>query len=172
MIGSIIHWFTTPYQSDFMMRALAASLLVGVIAPLVGTWVVLRRLSYIGDAMSHATIGGVAIAYTLGISLSIGAIGAGLLMTALIMILSRHPKLKEDALIGIVGVFLFAGGLIVIARSDTAGVDIGHILLGSITTVSPSDLEGNVILAFIVLVCLVVASMICARRHLIRCMPG
>jgi hypothetical protein len=73
-----------------MRRALLASLIVGTVAPLVGTWIVLRRLAYLGDAMSHATVGGVAVAYLGGWSLTAGAIGAGLVMAALMGVLARR----------------------------------------------------------------------------------
>ena len=78
-----LHWLSDPYAYDFMQRALLASLIVGTVAPLVGTWIVLRRLAYLGDAMSHATVGGVAVAYLGGWSITAGAIGAGLAMAAL-----------------------------------------------------------------------------------------
>ncbi|MEW6583049.1 MAG: metal ABC transporter permease, partial [Actinomycetota bacterium] len=134
------HWVTDPYAYDFMLRALAACVLVGALAPLVGTWIVLRRLAYLGDAMSHATVGGVAAAHAAGVSLTAGAVAAGILMAALMGLLAGHPRLREDAVVGVAGVALFAAGLLVIARTDTTGIDVTHILLGSVTTVTDHDL--------------------------------
>jgi ABC-type Mn2+/Zn2+ transport system permease subunit len=154
-MSALWHWVADPYGYDFMRRALAASLLVGALAPLVGSWIVLRRLAYVGDAMSHATVGGVAVAYATGISLTLGAVGAGLLMAALMAALAAHPRLREDAVVGVVEVALFAGGLLVIARTDSGGVDLSHVLLGSIATVTAADLRLNAALAALALLVLV-----------------
>lgn len=137
----MIDWLTEPFAYDFMRRALLAALIVGALAPAVGVWMVLRRMAYLGDAMSHATLGGVAVAYLLGVSLVLGALGAGLIMAAIMTVLTFHPRLREDAVIGITQVTLFAVGLLIISKADTGAVDLSHLLLGSITTVSPADLR-------------------------------
>lgn len=152
----MIDWLTDPYAYYFMRRALAASLLVGTVAPLVGVWIVLRRLAYMTDAMSHSTLAGVAAAYLAGWSITAGAIAAGLLMAALMAILSGHPRLREDAIIGIVQVALFAVGVIVISTSGGIGVDLGHFLFGSVSTVTDDDLRLNGVLAAVALVAVVV----------------
>jgi len=146
-MASAWHWLTDPYASQFMQRALLASLLVGAIAPLVGVWIVLRRLAYLGDAMSHATVGGVAVAYLAGFSITLGAIGAGLAMAGLMALLAAHPRLRDDTVIGIVEVTLFAGGVLIISAQDGIGVDLTHFLFGSITTVTEQDLALNAALA-------------------------
>lgn len=152
---SALHWLTDPYAAQFMQRALLASLLVGAVAPLVGVWIVLRRLAYLGDAMSHATVGGVAVAYLAGFSITLGAIAAGLTMAGLMALLAAHPRLREDAVIGIVEVALFATGVLIISSSDGVGVDLTHFLFGSITTVTDQDLLLNAALAIIALIALV-----------------
>jgi len=139
----VLDWLTDPYAYDFMQRALLASLLVGVTAPLVGVWIVLRRLAYLGDAMSHATVGGVGLAYLAGWSLTIGAVAAGLAMAALIALLAAHPRLREDAVIGSVEATLFAGGVLLISTRDDVGVDLTHLLFGSVATVTTGDLWLN-----------------------------
>jgi ABC-type Mn2+/Zn2+ transport system permease subunit len=145
----MIAWLTDPYAYDFMQRALMAALLVGVLSPLVGTWVVLGRLSYLGDAMGHATLSGVAVAYLAGWSIVIGALGAGLVMAVLMALLARHPRLPGDAVIGIVEVALFAVGIIIISRADSISVDLGHFLFGSITTVGDDDIAVNAALTLV-----------------------
>jgi ABC-type Mn2+/Zn2+ transport system permease subunit len=139
----MLDWLTDPYAYDFMKRALVASLLVGVVAPLVGVWIVLRRLAYLGDAMSHATVGGVGVAYLAGWPLTLGAVAAGLAMAALVAVLGAHPRLREDAVIGSVEAALFAGGVLLISTRDDVGVDLTHLLFGSVTTVSAADLWLN-----------------------------
>ena len=135
-----LHWFTGPYTYDFMQRALLASLIVGTVAPLVGTWIVLRRLAYLGDAMSHASVGGVALAYLGGWSITAGAIGAGLAMAGLMGVLANHPRLREDAIIGAVEAALFAVGIVIISHQHTITIDLTHLLFGSIVTVTDGDL--------------------------------
>jgi manganese/iron transport system permease protein len=148
-------WLTDPYASQFMQRALVASLVIGALAPLVGVWIVLRRLAYLADAMGHATLGGVAAAYLAGWSVTAGAVAAGILMAALMALLAAHPRLREDAIVGIVEVCLFAAGVLVIGASDGVRVDLNHILFGSIVTVTSADLALNVALAL--LACLTLA---------------
>lgn len=142
----MIDWLAEPYSYAFMQRALAAAVLVGALAPAVGVWIVLRRMAYLGDAMSHATLGGIALASLAGVSLVVGALGAGLLMAVFITALAVHPRLHEDTIIGITQVALFAAGLLIISRADTGAIDLSHILLGSITTVSAADLRLDLVL--------------------------
>lgn len=137
-------WLLEPYQASHFMRLAALSAaLVGVLAPAVGVWIILRRLSYLGDAMSHATLGGVAAAYLIGISLTVGALGAGLVMGVLIAVLGNHRRLGADAIIGVVETIGFAAGVILISRSDRVGIDLSHYLFGQIATVRPGDLALN-----------------------------
>jgi len=148
----MIDWLTDPYQSQFMRNAGAVALIVGVLSPTVGVWIVLRRLAYMGDAMSHATLSGVASAYLLGFSITLGALAAGLVMGVAVAVLGAHRRLGQDAIIGIVETGLFALGVIMITRSDNIGIDLGHFLFGQITTVTTSDLAVNGGLALVALV--------------------
>jgi manganese/iron transport system permease protein len=148
----LVEWFTDPYSSEFMRRALVAAVLVGVVAPVVGVWIVLRRLSYLGDAMSHGLLAGVAGAYLWGWSITGGALVAGLAMAGLVGLFAAHPRLRPDAVIGVVGTALFALGVILVsARTNTIGVDLSSFLLGQITTVTDADLATNAALAVVVL---------------------
>jgi ABC-type Mn2+/Zn2+ transport system permease subunit len=133
-------WLSDPFTSPFTQRASLMCLLVGILAPLVGTWIVLRRLSYLGDAMSHATIGGVAIAFWVAGSSSvlIGALGAGIVMAILMAMLSLNRRLGQDAIIGVIESAMFATGIIVISRLDT-GTELTHFLFGQLLTVTAGD---------------------------------
>jgi len=139
-MNELATFFTQPFGSSFMLRAAAAAVIVGATVPLVGCWIQLRRLSYLGDAMSHATLAGIALAYLLGMSITGGALMGGIAMAGLIALINSHPRLREDAAIGIVESVLFAIGIIIINRSTNISVDLGHFLLGQITTVSEADL--------------------------------
>jgi ABC-type Mn2+/Zn2+ transport system permease subunit len=143
-------WLIDPFRSEFMQYALAAALIVGVTAPAIGVWLVLRRLAYLGDALSHATIGGVGLAYLLGIPLLIGGLVAGTIMGLLMAVLERHRRLGGDAIVGTVETGLFAVGLIILSRNGT-GVELSHFLFGQITTVTGSELAVDLFLGAAVL---------------------
>jgi manganese/iron transport system permease protein len=145
-----------PYTLGFMQRALIAAVLSGLVAPLVGTWVVLRRLAYLGDAMGHGTIAGVAVAYLLGVSIVFGALAAAILMAALLGLLVAHPRIRSDSAIAGAEVALFAGGVLILAQTGGSRVDLTHILFGSILTVSTSDLQVNAVLASVIVLVLLV----------------
>jgi ABC-type Mn2+/Zn2+ transport system permease subunit len=136
----VLRWLSDPYQTDFMRNAAVVAVLIGFLAPTIGVWVVLRRLAYLGDAMSHATLGGVAGAYLLGVSITLGALVAGLVMGVLVTQLERHRRIGQDAAIGVAESLLFALGIVLISRSDRIGVDLSHYLFGQIVTVTRHDL--------------------------------
>jgi manganese/iron transport system permease protein len=144
-------WLLDPYRYEFMRHALVAAVLVGVAAPVVGVWIVLRRIAYLGDAMSHSLLAGVAGAYLVGWSITGGALVAGLVMAGLVSLLVAHPRLREDAVIGVAETALFAlGVLLVSARTDRIGVDLSAYLLGQIATVTTGDLALNAVLTLVV----------------------
>ena len=140
-------WIADPYRSEFMRNALTVAIVVGVLSPVVGVWVVLRRLAYLGDAMSHATLSGVAVAYLVGVSIVAGALAAGLVMGGLIGVVGARRRLADDTVIGVVETILFAAGIVIISRSDGVGVDLSHFLFGQIATVNRADLVLNGVLA-------------------------
>ena len=133
-----MHWLTDPFHAHFFQRAFLAAVVIGVVAPVVGTWVVLRRMANLGDAMSHGTLAGVGIAYAAGGNVVLGAMGAGLVMAVLLVLLSSNRRLGQDAVITVVGTALFALGVVVISRLDT-GVELTHFLFGQLLTVSWPD---------------------------------
>lgn len=147
----VASWLVEPYQYGFMRRALIAALIVGCVTPVVGVWVVLRRLSYVGDAMAHSTLGGVAIAYLAGVSVIFGALAAGVVMASILALLAVHPRLKEDSTIGIAETALFALGVLLISTRRDVAVDLQHFLFGSIATVTTADIIVNLILGILVL---------------------
>jgi ABC-type Mn2+/Zn2+ transport system permease subunit len=139
----MLSWFTEPYQSEFMRHAATVAVLVGVLAPTVGVWVVLRRLAYLGDAMSHGTLAGVAGAYLIGASITVGALAAGVTMGLLVAVLERQRRVSEDSAIGVVETLMFALGVILVSRNDSIGVDLTHFLFGQIVTATRHDLAVN-----------------------------
>jgi ABC-type Mn2+/Zn2+ transport system permease subunit len=142
----LITWVVEPYASTFMRQAAIAALCVGVVAPVVGVWVVLQRLAYLGDALSHATLGGVAAAHLVGWPITLGALVAGVAMGLGLAGLGMRRTVGNDAAIGVLETVFFAGGIILIARSDGVGVELNHYLLGQLLTVSRAELAVNVLL--------------------------
>ncbi|MEY2401932.1 MAG: manganese transport system permease protein [Ilumatobacteraceae bacterium] len=140
-----MHWLLDPFSTGFMQRALVATLIIGVVAPVVGTWVVLRRMANLGDAMSHGTLAGVGIAYAAGVNVLIGALGAGLVIAALLVIFAASRRLGYETIITVLGTAFFALGVVVIGRLDT-GVELTHFLFGRVLTVQWSDVWLNLTL--------------------------
>lgn len=133
-----MHWLLDPFRSEFMVRALLATVITGIVAPVVGTWVVLRRMANLGDAMAHGTLAGVGLAYAAGVSVLVGAIGAGLVIALLLLAFSANRRLGQETVITVIGTALFALGVVVISRLDT-GVELSHFLFGRVLTVTWGD---------------------------------
>jgi manganese/iron transport system permease protein len=133
-------WFTDPFRSQFMQHAFIAAAMVGVLSPVLGVWVILRRLAYLGDAMSHATLGGVAIAVSAGVSATFGGIVAGIIAGTLVAVMGANARLAQDAIIGVIQTGMFAIGVIIVSRADS-GLELTHYLFGQITTVNTWELQ-------------------------------
>lgn len=140
-----MHWLTDPFQAHFFQRAFLAAVVIGIVAPMVGTWVVLRRMANLGDAMSHGTLAGVGIAYAAGANVVLGAMGAGLVMAVLLLVFSSNRRLGQDTVITVLGTALFAVGVVVISRLDS-GVELSHFLFGQLLTVTWTDIWTNIAL--------------------------
>ncbi len=140
-----------PLQYAFMTRAFAASVIVGVLCAVMGTYVVLRGMAFLGDAMAHAILPGVAIAYILQGNLLLGALAAALLIAIGIGLLSRQGAIKEDTAIGILFAAALSLGVALISSMKSYAVDLGHILFGDVLGVSPADLILTAALALVVL---------------------
>lgn len=137
----MIHWFLDPFQSDFSQRAGLVCLMVGLLAPVVGTWISLRRLAYMGDAMSHSLLGGVAIGFAWFGSAAVlpGALVAGIFMAITIHLLSQNRRIAHDSIIAVVGSGMFAFGVLALSKVDTS-VSLTHFLFGQLLTVNTVDL--------------------------------
>src|SRR5512138_2935166 len=129
-----------PLQYDFMVRALLACTIVGVLCAVMGTYVVLRGMAFLGDALAHAILPGVAIAYLMGGNLLVGALAAAVLVALIIGYFSRGGTIREDTAIGILFAAALSLGVALISSIRTFAVDLTHILFGNILGVSPEDL--------------------------------
>ncbi len=133
-------WLLEPFRLEFMQRALITGLLVAITTSIVGTWVVLRGLAFMGDALAHGVVPGIAVAFLLGVSPVIGAIGAALFMILAISLIHRTTKLSEDTAIGLLFVGMLALGVIIISRSGSFVVDVVSILFGDVLGIGYSDI--------------------------------
>jgi ABC-type Mn2+/Zn2+ transport system permease subunit len=129
-----------PLRYPFMVRGLLASLMVGTLCAVVGTYVVLRGMAFFGDALAHAILPGVAIAYLMETNLFWGALAMGLVTAVGIGYLSRRSEIKEDTVIGVVFAASFALGVALLSTVQTYSVDLAHILFGNVLGVSNTDL--------------------------------
>lgn len=138
-------------QYNFLQTALITSILVGIMSGIIGSFIILRGMSLMGDAISHAVLPGVAVAYILGINLLVGASIFGILASLLIGLVTMKSKLKNDTAIGIVFSAFFALGFILISLAESA-TNLHHILFGNVLAVSDSDLVTTAIVLAVVLI--------------------
>lgn len=148
-----MNWILEPMQHGFMRQALLAGLLVGATCSLLGVYVVVRRMAFLGDAIAHATLPGLVIAYLNRWNLLLGAVVAAAATAIGIGWLSRREQLREDTAIGITFTGMFALGIVLISRVRSFR-DFSHMLFGNVLGVSRSDLTGIAVVFVIVSVAL------------------
>ncbi len=140
-MNTLWSWIVAPLAYGFMQRGMLAATLVGVLCAIVGCYVVLRSMAFLGDALAHAVLPGVAIAYLMGTNLTAGALVAAVVVALLISFFSRQGAIKEDTAIGIVFAAALALGVALISSVRTYAVDLTHIMFGNVLGVSPTDLQ-------------------------------
>jgi ABC-type Mn2+/Zn2+ transport system permease subunit len=144
-------WLTDPLALGFMQKALIASMIVGVVCAVLGCYVVLRSMAFLGDALAHAILPGVAIAFLVGANLLLGALVAGLVVAFGIGAVTRTGTVREDTAIGIFFAGALALGVVLISTMDTYAVDLTHVLFGNVLGVTATDLWISGLLALLVL---------------------
>jgi manganese/iron transport system permease protein len=144
---------TDPLQFQFFVRALAASAMVGVVCAVVGTYMVLRGLAFMGDALSHAAFPGVVGAYLLQTPFYLGAAVAAVGTALAIGWVSRRGNLREDTAIGVLFAGMFALGVFLFSTIQNYVGDLFGFLFGEVLGISPSDLLALLLLGAIVLIC-------------------
>ncbi len=144
-------WLMAPLAYGFMQRGLLASLIVGVLCAVVGCYVVLRSMAFLGDALAHAILPGVAIAYLLKGDLTVGALAAAIAVALGIGLISRRGIIKEDTAIGILFAAALSLGIVLISTIRTYAVDLTHILFGNVLGVSAANLRLTAGLSVVVL---------------------
>ncbi|MEN2465659.1 metal ABC transporter permease [Ornithinibacillus sp. JPR2-1] len=152
MLGNFIHDF---FDYHFLQNAFVTATAIGIVAGAVGCFIILRGMSLMGDAISHAVLPGVAISFLLGVNYLVGAIALGLLASFIITYISNNSKIKNDAAIGITFSSFLALGVILIGIANSS-TDLFHILFGNVLAVQNFDKWLTVSILFIVLIILVI----------------
>jgi len=145
-------WLLDPFEPEFMQRALLAGILAVVAASVVGTWVVLRGLSFLGDALAHGVIPGMALAVLWGFNLTVGALVTAGLMVGGISLVNRRSRLGEDTGVGLLFVGMLALGVIIISKSRSFATDVQGLLFGDVLGVTWADLRFQAAAAVVVVV--------------------
>ena len=147
----VVGWLFDPYEFEFMRRALAALLVVSVVGSVVGAFVVNKGLAFSGDALAHATLAGVAVAFVNGANVSLGALAAAVLTALGIGWTQRRARVSYDTAIGIMFVAMFSLGIVVMSRRTSYTPDLFSFVFGDILGVSNADLVGAAVMAAAVL---------------------
>lgn len=152
----MLQWLIEPFTLGFQQRALLGGVLAGLMCAVVGTWLVLRGMSFFGDAFVHGVVPGIAAAVVLDISPAVGAAVAAAVMVAGIEIVSRQTQLTEDTAIGLLFVGMLALGVVIISSVDSYTGSLTSILFGDALGVTRQDLVQQAVLAVVVIVVSVV----------------
>lgn len=143
-----------PFQYEYMQRAFVAALVVGTLCSTIGTYVVLRKLAFIGDGIAHASFAGIVVAYLRGVDYYAGAIVVAVLTALGIGFVNRRGKVSLDTAIGVLFTGAFALGVFLMSRAPRYNVDLSSFLFGNILGVSRGDLVLILTLAAVVTVSL------------------
>lgn len=156
-------FFITPFISNtFMLRALAAGLLVSVACAVIGTFVVLRGLAFIGDALAHGVLPGIAIAILLNFPGILGAAVGALVMIAGISLITQRTRLTSDTAIGLLFVGMLALGVVIVSRSTSFSGDLVRILFGEILGINTQSIVIQLLATLVV----VITTIVCSRPFL------
>jgi ABC-type Mn2+/Zn2+ transport system permease subunit len=136
----MLEWLTEPFAVRFMQQALLGGLLAAVTTALIGTWVVIRGMAFMGDALAHGVLPGIALAFVLGVDLTLGAIAGALVMVAGIALVHRRAALREDTGIGLLFVGMLALGVIIVSRLPSFTTSLTTFLFGDILGIRATDL--------------------------------
>ena len=148
-MAEIIDYLGDPWTLEFMRRGLIAAVAVGVVAAVVGSFVILKGMAFIGDALPHASFGGIAAAFVLGGNLFLGGAIAAVLTALLIAFVSRRGLVKYDTAIGILFVGAFAAGILIISRQTNYAPDLFSFVFGNVLGISWSDVWTTTIIGAI-----------------------
>jgi len=151
----LVQWFVAPLQHEFMLKAILVSALVGVVCSALSCYMTLKGWALMGDAVSHAVMPGVVIAYVLNIPFAVGAFVFGVGSVIAIGFIKSKTRVKEDTVIGLVFTGFFALGLVLVSKIKSS-IDLTHILFGNVLGISDGDIFQTIVISLITLVTLAI----------------
>jgi manganese/iron transport system permease protein len=146
----MLNWFIEPLGYDFMRNAIAVGILVGILCPVVGTYLIVQRMALLGDVIAHAVLPGLAIAFFLGVNILIGAFISGVFSTFVIAWIRSQSRVKADAAMAVTFSSFFALGVTLITLLKRK-LDLDNFLFGDILGVTTTDVERTAIITLLVL---------------------
>lgn len=162
----MIECFFLPFiNHQFMLHALIAGVLVSITCAVVGTFVILRGMAFIGDAISHGVLPGIAAALLLGYPGVVGAAAGTVVMIGAISLITQKSRLSSDTAIGLSFVGMLSLGVVIVSRSTSFSGDLTRILFGEILGVSLASIMVQIVVAIIV----IAAALVCNRPFLMLC---
>jgi len=161
-----VDWFINPFlENAFMVRALVAGILVSIASAIAGTLMVLRGLAFIGDALAHGVLPGIALAILLQVPGILGAAAGAVVMIGGIGLITKRSRLSSDTAIGLLFVGMLASGVVIVSRSSAFTGDLVRILFGEVLGISPSALGVQLAATLVI----AIAAAICNRPFLLLC---
>jgi manganese/iron transport system permease protein len=154
-VTTILDWIVVPLSFPFMQRAMLVAVLVGAVSAVLSCYLILKGWSLMGDAISHAVLPGIVVAFVLGVPLSIGAFLAGLTCATMTGYLRENSRVREDTVMGIVFSGMFGLGLVLFTKVDT-DQHLNHVLFGNLLGVTTGELIETTIIALGVLLTVLV----------------
>ena len=159
-------WLISPFlENAFMVRALVAGILVSIASSIAGTLMVLRGLAFIGDALAHGVLPGIALAILLHVPGILGAAAGAIVMIGGISLITRRSRLSSDTAIGLLFVGMLALGVVIVSRSTAFAGDLVRILFGEVLGISPLALEVQLGATLVI----ALTATICNRPFLLLC---
>ncbi|TCP94665.1 manganese/iron transport system permease protein [Cricetibacter osteomyelitidis] len=146
---ALLNWINEPLSYDFMQHALLIAVVVAVVCALLSCYLVLKGWSLMGDAISHAVLPGIILAFIIGVPLAIGAFLSGIFCAVSVGYLKENSRIKEDTVMGIVFSGMFALGLVIFTKVET-DQHLLHILFGNLLGIHPQELVQTLIISAIV----------------------